>query len=395
MVKTDIKKAINSGKDSGNGAPDQSKEQLYQVIFDGTLVEAESRAKVVENLSQLLGVHADIVRRLCEGPQKVVKKGLGQRTALKYQQVFRQAGVIVRVVTDRSVLQNSTVSSVKNTQDIIRCPHCGNVQPILNECQKCGIVFKKYHTRKASRPPEKKSSFHSREVLDEKPPTASPKRLHVGWIERAIDRFQDLMPGKLTVFAKGGKIFAGITQTLVAFLLTILFFVGIMYVSRMMWYFYISAPVGDAFRNHFPERSQIISQVLQVDVPLFSIQVTLIALLTCFAVGLFAQLFYLLRFFFHSQGLLSKLLFWGLPLSTLVAFEIKSILDIAVFLLSFMIALLPTLCLFGSVFRLTEMLTPEIGDIIRSLAKMGNTIGQRIWPKLNRRIGIWIDRINM
>jgi len=75
-------------------------EATYQIVFRGKLLSGFDRAQVIANLAQLFKSDADRIGVLLDTPKTVLKSGLSKDSAARYQDVLRQAGIMVAVVGD-------------------------------------------------------------------------------------------------------------------------------------------------------------------------------------------------------------------------------------------------------------------------------------------------------
>jgi len=69
----------------------------FGVIFSGKIVEGASADQVKQNVAKLFKVEVANIERLFTGKPVVLKKGLNEETARKYQQALRKAGAICAV----------------------------------------------------------------------------------------------------------------------------------------------------------------------------------------------------------------------------------------------------------------------------------------------------------
>jgi hypothetical protein len=71
--------------------------QTYDVVFTGVIVPGRDQAQVRRNLAALFKTEPAKIEPLFSGKRFVIKKGLDEATALKYQQALREAGAIVHI----------------------------------------------------------------------------------------------------------------------------------------------------------------------------------------------------------------------------------------------------------------------------------------------------------
>lgn len=75
----------------------------FDIVFNGVMVPGSDPAQVKRNLAALFKTEVAKVEPLFSGRRFVIKKGLDEATALKYQQALREAGAIVQVENATSV----------------------------------------------------------------------------------------------------------------------------------------------------------------------------------------------------------------------------------------------------------------------------------------------------
>ncbi|MGE0080180.1 MAG: hypothetical protein AB7U81_02665 [Thiohalomonadaceae bacterium] len=69
----------------------------FEIVFNGVIVPGSDPAQVKRNLAAMFKTEVAKVEPLFSGRRFVIKKGLDQATALKYQKALREAGAIVQV----------------------------------------------------------------------------------------------------------------------------------------------------------------------------------------------------------------------------------------------------------------------------------------------------------
>jgi len=66
----------------------------FEVVFDGKLVEGASVDQVKQNVATLFRVEVAKVERLFSGERVVIKKGIDEAAAKKYQLALLKAGAV-------------------------------------------------------------------------------------------------------------------------------------------------------------------------------------------------------------------------------------------------------------------------------------------------------------
>lgn len=121
----------------------------YEVVFSGEIYAAVDPVKVRSDMARIFRQPAEKVRRLFDGRTWVLKDGLDQATAERYQVELAKIGVISEVrdkapkyeadkATDpNSKSQNFTLEKVAITK--MKCPDCGYEQLEADYCARCGV----------------------------------------------------------------------------------------------------------------------------------------------------------------------------------------------------------------------------------------------------------------
>lgn len=138
----------------------------------------------------------------------------------------------------------------------------------------------------------------------------------------------------------------------------------LMYLADIMWRLYLTTPMGSKYLALFEERAQTIIQVFELDHFYLTVEVTVASFVICFLVGAVCHFLHISYYLYHSRGFFGKLIFWGMPLTALVAFYIKFQFGFSDWEVTCIIATIPTYLLFISSFTYSQSLLPEVGEII-------------------------------
>jgi hypothetical protein len=86
-------------------------EPTFEIVFRGKLLRDFDRATVVNNLTQLLRIDAARAEAMLGQAKLVLKRGLSKDAASRYQEVLRQAGVMVAAIAESSATPGNPAST--------------------------------------------------------------------------------------------------------------------------------------------------------------------------------------------------------------------------------------------------------------------------------------------
>jgi hypothetical protein len=141
----------------------------------------------------------------------------------------------------------------------------------------------------------------------------------------------------------------------------------LLYVLKLFWCLYRTTPMGGQFLSLFPERAMTMMEIADMELLHFSFDITFTSFLFCMALGAICRFTHISYFFYSSQGLMGKLIYWGLALSAMVSFYVKKEYGFYSWEVVFIVVMIPTYIMFISCFKYTESLLPEAADVIRSI----------------------------
>jgi hypothetical protein len=132
--------------------------------------------------------------------------------------------------------------------------------------------------------------------------------------------------------------------------------------------------VGQRFVSTSTGASQVVLDILRIDILSLSIKITIAAFTNCMLISAICQVLYIARYCYFSRGFFGKIAIWGLPLAAAVATRIQHIYGFEDWTTAYAVAFVPTLCVFSGCFKFTRELLPEIGDLIRKVSLISNQI---------------------
>ena len=162
----------------------------------------------------------------------------------------------------------------------------------------------------------------------------------------------------------------------IAFLIsfTIVFYIIILYYVKYWWYLFKSTDVGQAYAEKLYYNYQITNDVLNRNIYDLSINLTITSFVICFLASSVCQIFFISRYLYSGRGIFSRIIFFGLPLTYIVAIYIMPVNKFNNMDSAFIVAVIPTLCVFMGCFRLSEKLLPELDDLIRRITQIGKLL---------------------
>ena len=147
---------------------------------------------------------------------------------------------------------------------------------------------------------------------------------------------------------------------------------GFLYLFRLFWFGYLSVPVGQKFLALFSNESQIINEILNRNIAVFSFEISFNAFIICLIVGAVCRLVHITRRFYDPMHVIGKALIWGTLMTVLVAGRLHSLYGFEQWRFSVFSAFIPTYCLYAGCLAYTSVLLPELGDIFRMIISVKN-----------------------
>ena len=160
------------------------------------------------------------------------------------------------------------------------------------------------------------------------------------------------------------KIWGEVVRLLLQLVVTTVLSMGLLYCINMFWELYAYTPMGQGFLEMAPGISLAVSELLDLDVVRFAMEVSTRAFFFCLLISAGFQFVYLLRYLYLPRKILGRLVLFGGPLAGLLAGSIQVNYALEYWNIAFAVALFPVLMLFQACFRFSHECLPEIGDII-------------------------------
>ncbi|OGP88940.1 MAG: hypothetical protein A2031_03440 [Deltaproteobacteria bacterium RBG_19FT_COMBO_43_11] len=170
------------------------------------------------------------------------------------------------------------------------------------------------------------------------------------------------------------NLFRSVNEAVFLISFTMAFYIIILYYTKYWWYLFKSTNVGQVYAEQFYYNYQMTNDVLDRNVFDLSIDLTITSFVICFLVSSFCQIFFISRYLYSGRGSFTRIIFLGLPLTYIVAAYIMPVHEFNNMDTAFIMAVIPTFCVFMGCFRLSEKLLPEFDDIIRKVNQLGKSL---------------------
>ncbi len=141
----------------------------------------------------------------------------------------------------------------------------------------------------------------------------------------------------------------------------------VLYFYSIFWHIIRMTYSGKKFSMRHPKTTSVISNTVNNDLIELAIHTTFTAFAICLIISAICQVSYIARYLYNPRSIIAKLLFWGMPLTTVVSMYINDQLKFAHWLYTMPITIVPTLCVFTYCFKFTEELFPEFGAVIMKI----------------------------
>ena len=140
---------------------------------------------------------------------------------------------------------------------------------------------------------------------------------------------------------------------------TAVIFITVFSFLKALWYMYLRTPVGRKFTSDASLLANYsLAQLLNKDLMLFSIEVTVTALFACLLVSAICQILALRRFFYEGRGFANRFI-WILVFSAASAYGLANTSPND-FTVAFALSFLPSMCMFATCLTVSARLLPEL-----------------------------------
>ncbi len=150
----------------------------------------------------------------------------------------------------------------------------------------------------------------------------------------------------------------------------------LLYMEKYLWFIFTAAPVGEKYSVLFAESSRTTNDILSRDFIRLAINLTLTSFAICLIIGILCKFFLITRYLYSARGYLARIIFFGLPLTYIVAFYMRYTGDFSHIDTAYTVAVIPVLCVFAGCFSFADEFVPDLTDIIRSFSKKADKLRQ-------------------
>jgi hypothetical protein len=162
--------------------------------------------------------------------------------------------------------------------------------------------------------------------------------------------------------------------------------------AKYLWFIFTASPVGEEYAGLFVESCRITNDVLSRDFIRLAINLTLTSFAICLIIGILCKFFLITRYLYSARGYLIRIIFFGLPLTYIVAFYMRYTGGFSHIDTAFTIAVLPVLCVFGGCFSIADEFVPDLVDIKDMFGKKTGKLRQR--KDTNQNVHDFAERWN-
>lgn len=359
----------------------------YQLIFDSRQLALSEHEALKERLHKRLGLSQTTLVHLFGERPVVIRRNLSHEQARRFAE-----RMLVLEAPCRMEVQASATAARQMSDSLVVCPKCQHSQSPVEECSRCGLIFRKYRPGDPE-PPVAKTAPRDRAPTPEKaseeaaleaPPALRPAGktgrflVALGFLKARLEApFHKGRPkGPHTAKDPNGcppylqVVFGQILKTtLTAAIALVLLIVG-MWFARGLWLLYTATQVGEQYIARFPHKAQAIVVVLSQHTLILPLAAIIVILMVSTAVATASQFLHLGRYFYHHRPWWWRLLLWYLPLTAAGGMALYYIGLVPSAKLGGALALMPTLCLAPASFDLGRALICELGDLVARLRQL-------------------------
>jgi len=164
-----------------------------------------------------------------------------------------------------------------------------------------------------------------------------------------------------------------VAEVILLVLCTIAGYILLLYAAKYLWFMYASTPIGQAYGHYFSESYRLTNGILNRNFIILAAGITLPSFVICLIAGALFQFFHLTRYLYSNRGFIGRIIFFGLPLSFLVAVYFRHLGKFSHLDTSLILTAFPVLCVFMGAFKLAAVWIPEFSDLKHLFSKNGQS----------------------
>ena len=173
------------------------------------------------------------------------------------------------------------------------------------------------------------------------------------------------------------KLARTVAEIILLIICTAVVCICLLYMAKYLWFIFTASPVGEEYAGLFVESCRITNDVVSRDFIRLAINLTLTSFAICLIIGIICKFFLITRYLYSARGYLVRIIFFGLPLTYIVAFYMRYTGDFSHIDTAFTIAVLPVLCVFGGCFSFADEFVPDLVDIKDMFGKKTDKLRQK------------------
>ena len=158
-------------------------------------------------------------------------------------------------------------------------------------------------------------------------------------------------------------------EAILLVLCTMAGYILLLYAAKYLWFMYTSMPIGQAYGHYFSESYRLTNGILNRNFIILAAGIILPSFVICLMAGALFQFLHLTRYLYSNRGFIGKIIFFGLPLSYLVAVYFWHAGVFSHLETSFILTAFPVLCVFMGAFKLAAAWIPEFSDLKHRFSK--------------------------
>lgn len=152
-------------------------------------------------------------------------------------------------------------------------------------------------------------------------------------------------------------------EAILLVLCTLAGYILLLYAAKYLWFMYAATPTGQAYGHFFSQSYRLTHEILSKNFITLAAGIILPSFIICLMAGALFQFLQLTRYLYSNRGFVGRIIFFGLPLSYLVALYFRQAGKFSHLETSLILTVFPVLCVFMGAFKLAAVWIPEWSDL--------------------------------